>query len=168
MHPDQATGNDRDAAARMAQEVIELLEVMWHKGRDLVSTAPASPSQLRVLYILDRDGGINLRTLGGELGAAPSSVSRLCDRLQALGFIERSTSPASRRELELRLTSQGEKYLGDLRARRESALLDIMSRVPAADRAALVRGLGGFLDAAYPASGRSAGVRHTGDAAGTA
>lgn len=167
MHPETAAGEGRDAAARMAQEVIELLEVMWHKGRDLAPTAPASPSQLRVLYILDRDGGINLRTLGRELGAAPSSVSRLCDRLQALGFIERSTSPASRRELELRLTIHGEKYLKELRTRRENALLDILERLPAGDRAALVQGLAGFLDAAQPPA-RRADPRTAPGAAGTA
>ncbi|MEU6439455.1 MarR family transcriptional regulator [Streptomyces sp. NPDC047046] len=148
MRPEPAAQENRAAAARVAGEVIELLEVMWHKGRDLAPTAPVSVSQLRVLYILDREDGINLRTLGEELGAAPSSVSRLCDRLQALGYVERAASRSSRREVELRLTPPGTRYLGELRARRQSALLEILERMPRADRDALARGLGGFLDAA--------------------
>ncbi|MFE2379124.1 MarR family winged helix-turn-helix transcriptional regulator [Streptomyces sp. NPDC059398] len=131
-------------AADVASEVIELLEVLWEHGRDAVSPAPASASQLRVLYTLDREEGINQRSLGEVLGAAPSSVSRLCDRLQALGFVERSPSPVSRRELELRLTPQGRTYLRDLRARREEALLASIAAMPPAAQRALVEGLTGF------------------------
>lgn len=131
-------------AAQVAREVIELLEVLWEQGRDAVSSAPVSSSQLRVMYILDRDEGINLRTLGEVLGSAPSSVSRLCDRLQALGFVERAASPVSRRELELRLSSRGKAYLAELRARREKALLAAIAGMPSAARRALVEGLAGF------------------------
>lgn len=144
MPSETSPGADRDAAARAAREVIELLEVLWNKGRDLTSTAPVSSSQLRVLYVLNQDQPINLRTLGEVLGSAPPSVSRMCDRLDALGFIVRSPSPANRRELELRLSTRGAGYLKDLRARREAALLDVISAMPPAQRAALTAGLGSF------------------------
>ncbi|MEE1927091.1 MarR family transcriptional regulator [Streptomyces sp. TRM 70351] len=134
-------------AAHLAYEIIELLEVLWERGRDAVSPAPVSTSQLRVMYVLDRDSGINLRTLGDLLGSAPSSVSRMCDRLEALGFVERAASPVSRREVELRLTSHGETYLTDLRARREEALLAAISGMPPSARKALVDGLRGFRSA---------------------
>ncbi|MFF8830860.1 MarR family transcriptional regulator [Streptomyces sp. NPDC015131] len=154
MHADTSSRADRDAAAHSAREVIELLEVLWSKGRDSTSPAPVSTSQLRVLYILERDQPINLRTLGDVLKSAPSSVSRMCDRLDALGFVERSPSSASRRELELRLSKRGETYLQDLRARREAALLDVISTMPAADRAALAAGLSSFRLATDDAAGR--------------
>ncbi|MFG2193262.1 MarR family transcriptional regulator [Streptomyces sp. NPDC048639] len=156
MHPAAAPRRSL-AAAGAAREVVELLEVLWERGRDSVSTAPVSASQLRVLYILDRDEGINLRTLGEVLGAAPSSVSRLCDRLQGLGFVERSASPASRREVEIRLTDRGEAYLADLRARREEALLMAIGTMPSAARQALADGLAGFriaVEEADPLRGR--------------
>lgn len=148
MHSTPSPGGDRDAAAQATREVIELLEVLWSQGRDMTPTAPVSPSQLRVLYTLDRHHGINLRTLGEALSSTPSSVSRMCDRLHALGFIKRSLSSASRRELELRLSSRGERYLRDLRARRERALLEIITDMTAEERAALARGLAGFSRAA--------------------
>ncbi|MET8682618.1 MarR family transcriptional regulator [Streptomyces sp. NPDC004732] len=144
MNSETSVRVDQDAAAHAAREVIELLEVLWSRGRDIAPTAPVSSSQLRVLYVLDGAQGINLRTLGESLGSAPSSVSRMCDRLHALGFIERSLSSASRRELELRLSSRGENYLNELRARRESALLDAISAMRPAERTALVKGLSGF------------------------
>lgn len=155
MNPD-LSGNGGQDAAPTVRDVIELLEVLWNKGRDITSPAPVSSSQLRVLYVLDGAQGINLRTLGEVLGSAPSSVSRMCDRLHALGFIERSLSSTSRRELELRLSSQGESYLKELRTRRESALSDVISGMTGTDRAALVRGLHGFRAAVESSDGSSA------------
>ncbi|MBB0243797.1 MarR family transcriptional regulator [Streptomyces alkaliphilus] len=134
-------------AAGAASEVIELLEMLWERGRDAAPTAPVSSSQLRVLYVLERDEGINLRTLGELLGAAPSSVSRLCDRLQAVGFVERMPSATSRRELELWLTPHGRSYLRDLRARREETLLSAISALSPTEQRALVAGLSAFRDA---------------------
>ncbi|AYA19939.1 MarR family transcriptional regulator [Streptomyces alfalfae] len=156
MNPDLSGNGGQDATAPTVRDVIELLEVLWNKGRDITSPAPVSSSQLRVLYVLDGAQGINLRTLGEVLGSAPSSVSRMCDRLHALGFIERSLSSTSRRELELRLSSQGESYLKELRTRRESALSDVISGMTGTDRAALVRGLHGFRAAVEPSDGSSA------------
>ncbi|UNT00253.1 MarR family transcriptional regulator [Streptomyces tubbatahanensis] len=136
----------RDTAQR-ASEVIELLEVLWERGRNAASTTPVSPSQLRVMYCVDRDEGMNLRALGEALGSAPSSVSRLCDRLEAIGFVERSPSPTSRRELELRLTGRGRAYLTDLREQREEALLEMLGAMRVREREALLKGLRGFVDA---------------------
>ncbi|GAA1910164.1 MarR family transcriptional regulator [Streptomyces sodiiphilus] len=136
--------------------------MLWERGRDAASSAPVSSSQLRVLYILERDEGINLRTLGELLGSAPSSVSRLCDRLQAVGFVERVPSPASRRELELWLTGRGRAYLRDLRARREETLLAAISAMPPGSRKALVEGLAGFhaaVEKTAPAHAKRSGGR---------
>jgi DNA-binding MarR family transcriptional regulator len=137
------------AVAEAAREVIGLLEVLWDHGRDAVPTTPVSSSQLRVLHVLHEEDGINLRRLGTVLGATASSVSRLCDRLEAMGLVERSPSPVSRRELELHLTRRAETYLEELRARRESALREVLDRMPATERRSLVKGLAGFRTAAH-------------------
>lgn len=109
--------------------------------------APVSASQLRVLYSLDHEEGINLRTLGELLDAAPPSVSRLCDRLEALGFVQRLPHPSSRRELELHLTGRGRAYLGDLRARRQEALREVIAAMAPSERKALLEGLTSFHEA---------------------
>lgn len=136
-------------AAEVAGQVVELLEIMWERerGRDAVSPSPVSASQLRVLYGLEREEGINLRRLGEVLGSAASSVSRLCDRIEALGFVERAPSPASRRELELRLTGRGRAYLAQLRTSRERALHEVIASMAPSARRALILGLQGFRDA---------------------
>ncbi len=128
----------------MASVAAELLEVLWGRA----STAPVSSSQLRVLLILEHNDGINLRTLAEALGSTPPSVSRLCDRLQAVGFVERTPSTTSRRELELHLSSRGSAFLRDLRSRREQELRTVIAQMPAGKRSALMDGLEAFCAAA--------------------
>ncbi|MET9503733.1 MarR family winged helix-turn-helix transcriptional regulator [Streptomyces sp. NPDC006259] len=128
----------------MTSTAAELLEVLWGRA----STAPVSASQLRVLLILEYHDGINLRTLADGLASTPPSTSRLCDRLQAAGLVERVVSAADRRELRLHLSGRGRAFLADLRARREQALRSVLDRMPLAQRAALLQGLEAFCDAA--------------------
>ncbi|WP_225823801.1 MarR family transcriptional regulator [Streptomyces naphthomycinicus] len=128
----------------MTSTAGELLEVLWGRA----STAPASASQLRVLLILEHHEGINLRTLADSLASTPPSTSRLCDRLQAAGFVDRVISPADRREVRLHLSSRGRAFLDDLRARRERELQEVLTLMPAAKRAALLEGLEAFCAAA--------------------
>ncbi len=128
----------------MTSEAAELLEVLWGRA----STAPVSASQLRVLFILEHNEGINLRTLADALGSTPPSTSRLCDRLQAVGFVERRAATASRRELELYLSRRGRAFLAGLRGRRESALQSVLEQMPTAQRSALLKGLEAFCTAA--------------------
>ncbi|MFD4570107.1 MarR family transcriptional regulator [Streptomyces sp. NPDC058467] len=128
----------------MTSEAAELLEILWGRA----STAPVSASQLRVLFVLEHNEGINLRTLADALGSTPPSTSRLCDRLQAVGYVERKPSVTSRRELRLFLSRRGRSFLTELRARREHALEAVLAQMPAAKRTALVEGLEAFCVAA--------------------
>ncbi|WCD84063.1 Transcriptional regulator SlyA [Streptomyces xanthophaeus] len=125
-------------------DLIELLEVVWERGRDTVSAPPVSSAQARVLFLLEDNEGINLRTLGQLIGAAAPSVTRLCDRLEAVGFVERHVSPEDRRASQVALTSAGRTYLEQLRERRKEALTEAMAAMPAASRAALALGLADF------------------------
>lgn len=129
----------------MASVAAELLEVLW----GCASTAPVSSSQLRVLFILEHNDGINLRTLADALGSAPPSVSRLCDRLQTMGLVERAPSSSSRRELRLHLSAPGSAFLRDLRRRREHELSAVVAHMPPARRAALLDGLESFCATAF-------------------
>ncbi|MFD9445577.1 MarR family winged helix-turn-helix transcriptional regulator [Streptomyces sp. NPDC060006] len=128
----------------MTSTAGELLEVLWGRA----STAPVSASQLRVLFILEHNDGINLRTLTDRLDSTAPSTSRLCDRLQAAGLVERAVSPANRREVRLHLSSRGHTFLVGLRARREEALRAVLDQMPAVKRTALLEGLDAFCEAA--------------------
>jgi DNA-binding MarR family transcriptional regulator len=142
--PSRPLPQPEDEMARTVSRAAELLEVLWGRA----STAPVSASQLRALLVLEHNEGINLRTLADALGSSPPSISRLCDRLEAMGLVDRSPSTASRRELELHLSSRGRTYLAELRARRERELQAVLARMPTAKRQALVQGLDAFCQVA--------------------
>ncbi|MDR7274967.1 MarR family winged helix-turn-helix transcriptional regulator [Catenuloplanes atrovinosus] len=110
---------------------------------------PLSASQLRALLTLEAlPGGVNLRGLAGHLGVVLSSASRLADRLVTAGLLERRQSDADRREVLVRLSPPGRRFLAELRARRRERLATVLARMTPADRAALRRGLEAFREAA--------------------
>ncbi len=128
-------------------DTAELLEILFERARD-ASPRPLSVSQVRAVVALDRYEGLNLRTLAELLGSTPPLASRLCDRLEAVGFIERLPHSQNRRELALRLSDSGRAYLQDLRARRRESLHTVLAALTTEERDALTSGLRAFRAAA--------------------
>ena len=106
--------------------------------------------QLRALTVLNELAPASLGQLAEGIGVTPSTTSRLVDRLVSGGFAERRPSPESRRQIELRLTPEGEGTLArydELRLRQLRAALE---RVPADRREAVVGALADFSAAVRP------------------
>ncbi|MFE2571444.1 MarR family winged helix-turn-helix transcriptional regulator [Streptomyces mirabilis] len=137
-------------ATHSVSDVVELLDLLWEHTRDTVTTTSVSTAQLRLMYLVDRNDGLRMRVLGKLLRAAPPSVSRLCDRLQATGFLERQPCPESGREVTLRLTIGGKRHLEQIRAEREATLTWAIEAMPQEDRRALATGLAGLQSALTP------------------
>ncbi|MFE7182096.1 MarR family winged helix-turn-helix transcriptional regulator [Streptomyces erythrochromogenes] len=153
--PPRRSGAHEEPAAALAA-AAELLAVLHARGQDGVKPA-VSPSQLRALLAVEGAEGINLRTLSEVLGSRPPSVTRLCDRLEAMGLLVRTPRPSSRREVELRLTPRGRALLDERRAVRMRELSAVLGRMAPEAVEALISGLEAFREAAaqsYPAGGR--------------
>ncbi|MEW2568861.1 MarR family transcriptional regulator [Streptomyces sp. NPDC047070] len=139
--PEFASLRSSRETARSAGGVAELLDLMWERTRHAAAAAAASPSQLRLMYLVESEEGVRMRVVCERLAATPPSVSRLCDRLQALGFLERLPCPASGREVTLRLTAAGRTHLRLIREQRETVLRQAMDAMSDAERHALAEGL---------------------------
>ncbi|GAB3556335.1 MarR family winged helix-turn-helix transcriptional regulator [Spelaeicoccus albus] len=74
-----------------------------------------TPSDAGVLRIIGRSPGIAQRQLADKLGALPSRVVALIDKLERAGLAERTRSTTDRRAQELNLTDDGRKLLAELR-----------------------------------------------------
>src|SRR4051812_43186164 len=75
--------------------------------------------QFRILVVAASQGPCSLGGVAEAVGLHVSTASRACDRLTAMRLLERASSPADRRNLELTLAPQGEALVGRvLRARR--------------------------------------------------
>lgn len=134
--PDVSTAAAVDAAAGA------LLSV-WDAARERAAER-LSGSQLRALFVVESCEGINLRGLATTLNMLLSSASRLCDRLVAAGMLEREPGRTDRREISLRLTPQGRRFMDELRRDRRERLARVLGRMSPGGRQALLRGLTEF------------------------
>jgi DNA-binding MarR family transcriptional regulator len=104
--------------------------------------------QLRALTVLRELGPASLVQLAEGVGVTASTTSRLVDRLVAGGFTERRPSPESRRQIELRLTPDGEATLNRYDELRLADLREVLDRMPEERREAVAEALAEFAEAA--------------------
>lgn len=142
-----ATGSP--TAAEVIAQAQDLV-LLWDRAEDW-STPRIPPLQVRVLTVLDRQGSMNLTQLSRAVGAIPSSATRLCDRLEAAGLVERQTSAGSRREITLRLSNEGRRRLDAFDQIRSDDFETVLNRMNGPARRALLKGLAAFSDAAAQA-----------------
>jgi DNA-binding MarR family transcriptional regulator len=119
----------------------------WDAAREQATHRLSWP-QLSALLAVEQDEGINLRGLAGRLNMILSSASRLCDRLVAAGLVERVPGRSDRREIALYLTPSSRNLLDELRVARRAMLNTVLDRMTPVGRAALIRGLTEFAEAA--------------------
>ncbi|MER7417127.1 MarR family transcriptional regulator [Micromonospora peucetia] len=110
-----------------------------------------SPTQLRVLSLISGRPETNVNRLAELLDVVPSSASRLCDRLEAIGLLRRVPDPRDRREVRLVLTTAADTLLRELQERRHRAVQVVLDRMPGRVQQDLLRALLAFEQAATAA-----------------
>ncbi|WP_261986548.1 MarR family winged helix-turn-helix transcriptional regulator [Actinomadura sp. HBU206391] len=115
---------------------------VWERAHQTPTTqVPAT--QMRVLFIVERRGSVNVSGLAAELEASVPSASRLCDRLQAGGLLVRDPGP-NRREITVRLSRDGQSLLDEVRRARREELERVLAAMSPGSRTALLTGLAHF------------------------
>ncbi len=96
---------------RIGYELSEagLPELAWH---DVLSRLEASPEPLRPRDLLCR------------VGVTKSGLTRLLDRIEAAGLIERTTCPSDRRGTFIVITDEGREMLSEMRPIRDRVFAD--------------------------------------------
>ncbi|MFJ9614307.1 MarR family winged helix-turn-helix transcriptional regulator [Streptomyces noursei] len=98
-------------------------------------------SQLRALMVLESCQPLKLAALAAILGVNPSTAMRMVDKLEAAGLVDRRPNPHNRREVVLRLTTDGRALVERVLAHRRAEVRELVARLPAAERAGLVGAL---------------------------
>ena len=137
-----------DASADEVMVTAQDLVLLWDRAEDGV-TPRIPPLQVRVLTVLSTQNSMNLTQLAQAVGAIPSSASRLCDRLEAAGLIERNVSAGSRREITLRLSAEGNRRLEAFAQIRRDDFEVVLNQMSGPARRALLKGLTAFSEAAH-------------------
>lgn len=137
---------DDDSAHEVATEAESLVR-LWDRAEDwAVPRIP--PSQVKVLGLLRYRGQMNLSALAAEIGAIPSSASRLCDRLEAAGLTQREVPADNRRAVRISLTKQGRRRLESFDRARCEDFSPVLAQMTPEARGSLLEGLRAFGTAA--------------------
>jgi MarR family transcriptional regulator for hemolysin len=73
-------------------------------------------AQWKVLFRLERQPGLRQIELADMLDVEPITLSRIVDRLEEAGLVERAADPADRRAWRLHVTAQAQPLIEKLRA----------------------------------------------------
>jgi len=146
------------------REVDAALDALLLASRTLVAISAQSiaavvdevdPVQFRVLVVVASRGPCSLGGVAAAVGLHVSTASRTCDRLVAMGLLDRAASPADRRNLELTLTVEGTALVGRVLRGRRAALEPVLGKLSARQHRRLTTALRDFAAAAGEPSDRA-------------
>jgi len=107
--------------------------------------------QLRILFRVRAQPGIDLRTLAEQIGISASAASQQVDKLVDQDLVVRKDDPDDRRRLSLVLTDRGQQATGEISRASRSYLEAALSSLSQSELADLHRILSHILENA-PAS----------------
>jgi DNA-binding MarR family transcriptional regulator len=120
-------------------DIAPAVEAFITASRALVGIAirsiNAAPQEItmpqhRVLVLVAARGSQSIGQLAEELSVDQSNASRLCDRLQRLGLIDRRRSDVDGRAVDVHLTRAGTSVLDAVHTYRQREVARILSGMP--------------------------------------
>jgi DNA-binding MarR family transcriptional regulator len=124
-----------DLADRLHSSAIHLLRRL--RREDDASGVPAP--QLSALSVIVFAGPVTLGALAQAEQVRPPTITRLVDKLEAAGLVDRVPDPVDRRVSRVEATAKGVKLLHDGRRRRVASLATSLRELPAKERSALAK-----------------------------
>ncbi len=97
--------------------------------------------QYRALVVLTTRGPQGLSALAEQLSVAPSTATRLCDRLVRKGLLRRSPHAADRRQVILETTESAAELVAAVMAARRAEIGRMLSQMAPAERRAIADAL---------------------------
>jgi DNA-binding MarR family transcriptional regulator len=131
-----ATTSRTETAARLRFAIGRLFRrLRFADGEDL------TPGKILTLVTIEREGPIRIGDLAAREYVSPPTMTRIIQRLDEKGFVERQPDPDDGRSCLVALTDAGAAVLEGARQERTAYLAARLSQLPAEDVAALVAAL---------------------------
>jgi DNA-binding MarR family transcriptional regulator len=106
-----------EIAARLRLSATRLARILRQQA-DLGLT----PSQITALATIAREGPLTLGALADTEHVTPPSMTKVVERLEGLGLIERRADALDRRRVLAAVTPAGEAMIAEARARKDALL----------------------------------------------
>jgi DNA-binding MarR family transcriptional regulator len=142
---------------RQRTDTTGVIEGLLGASRVLVALAAQSLAQLdsdvtlmqyRALVVLAAQGPLRTVDLATELGVAPSTMTRMCDRLVRKDLVQRFRRADDRRAVWASLTVAGKDLVGQVMRQRRRAITRLVRAIPVGDAAVVAGALSAFVEAA--------------------
>ncbi|WP_030900582.1 MarR family winged helix-turn-helix transcriptional regulator [Streptomyces sp. NRRL F-5126] len=145
-HPADPQDGEADEVVSAVLTASRLLVAVSARSLASVEETLTLP-QFRMLVVLSTRGPMNISRLGTHLDVIPSTAMRMVERLTGAGMLERELNPRNRREILIRLTTEGRRVVDTATDRRRAEIARIVGGMPPAHRTALVEALRAFNEA---------------------
>lgn len=119
--PDQG-----EVAARLRLSATRLARILRQQAE-----LGLSPSQITALATIAREGPLTLGALAATEHVTPPSVTKVVERLEELGLIERRADPDDGRRVVVVATAAGSELLAAGRARKDAILAQRIAQLDA-------------------------------------
>jgi DNA-binding MarR family transcriptional regulator len=150
---ENGVGSDRGREARRLLENLRALVRRFAVSeRSDVSCCGVTVAQAATLETLLVEGPMRLGDLGTRLGISPSTLTRNLVRLEEKGIVSREADPADARSARASLTVVGRAAARALERQEEAFAREVLDRVPAARRRAVLDGIEALLGAVRAAT----------------
>ena len=133
--------------ARLRSAVQALVRRFGVAERADVACCGVTVAQAAALEALGAEGPQRLGDLSRRLGIAPSTLTRNLVRLEEEGLVAREADPDDARAARVGLTARGKKAAGAVEAQEAAFARQVLERIPAGRRAAVLAALGDLLAA---------------------
>lgn len=133
------SGDDADFVARLSLSITRLARVLRQKDSGRLPPAAAS-----MYATIVRDGPISLGDLAAAEGISPSTVTKIVNKLEAQGLIDRIVDPFDRRVHLVRLSARGRRSIEAYRTKRNAWLEKQLDQLDDAEKAGLATALAVF------------------------
>lgn len=129
----------------LLREVVSLYQEAQRSAQSCCCTATSK--ECEALTLLGREGALTIQKFADGMGLEKTWASRLANRLEERGFARRAQHPDDGRCRLLELTPAGEKACCSLEESIGEKATDLLTRVPASQRAGVEAALASLRDA---------------------
>jgi DNA-binding MarR family transcriptional regulator len=123
-----------------------LVGLAWHSAH--AAHPDLTVAQTRLLLILNDLGRVSSSHLAAVLGVNASSVTRMADKLELIGFLDRRRHERNRSVVTVEVSRAGRRVVRQVIERRHAALHEILDQLTPAQRRLAARSARRFTAAA--------------------
>jgi DNA-binding MarR family transcriptional regulator len=133
MSNNQANGID-SYTLQVILTILHIIGNLRHSGMEATSEVELSYPQILILYALVNKEAATITELSQGMKVTQGVVSRMIDRMEEKGMVERSRDQADRRVVTVRLSVEGRKHALSMIDLHLDSIKQQLLKIPSRDR----------------------------------